>query len=288
MRSTVFLGYETAGIVILQLWRGRKILRYLNKRLLDTISPDLLFYVISHERSGTHFLINTIRGNTYVRQGWHVIHEWFGPYDEPANRFAHIDAFNATWEQAYREGAIIKSHCDRLLFDARYKRAKTIYVLRDPRDTLTSWFHYLNSDTFHRCNSQVGDHRCQSFSEFLRRPVSPWLRYGYSLCGDFSNVVERWASHVSGWLTMPDVLIVRYGDLKRDYKAVLERVSDFVGLRLRVRARPVSLHDAPSVLPRKGIIGDWKSLFTQADETFLQRVVERAGIDWFEVIDRDC
>ena len=287
MRPTDFLGYKIAGVIASQLQRGRKMLRYVRERLLDIISPDLLFYVISHERSGTHFLINTILANAYIRWGYHTIAEWSGPYDEPSSRFAHIDAFNATSEQAYREAAIIKSHCERSLFDARYKKAKVVYILRDPRDTLTSWFHHVNNDRFQRANPQASDCRCQPFSEFLRRPISsPWLKYGYSLHGDFSNVAERWASHVSGWLAAPGTLVVRYEELKRDYKAVLKRVSDFLGLRLKIRTRAMGLHDLPSVLPRKGIIGDWRNVFTQADKVFLRRAVERAGIDWSKVTDR--
>ena len=262
----------------------RKLRRIILHKMLDIISPDLLFYVISHERSGTHFMINTILRNTYAKRGWHNVGEWFGPYDNHTDRFAHIDAFNSTWEQARKQRAIIKSHCDRDLIEAQYKRAKVIYVLRDPRDTLTSWFHYLNRDEFYHHNPQVPDHRCESFAEFLRRPLSPFLKYSYSLHGNFSNVAERWASHVSGWLGTPGTLVCRYEQLHRDYRFVLGRVADFLGLRLRLRTRPVGLHDVPSILPRKGIIGDWRNVFSEADEAFLREAVEKAGIDWDWVI----
>ncbi len=255
-------------------------------RLLEFLSPDILFYVISHERSGTHFVMNTILRNTYIRQCWNNIGEWFGPYDNYTKRFEHIDAFNSTWEQAWKQAAIIKSHCDRDLFRSRYKNTKVIYVLRDPRDTLTSWFHYLNRDEFYYNNPQVSDHRCESFSEFLMRSVSLFLKQSYSLNGNFSNVAERWASHVSGWLGAPDTLVVRYEDMHRDYKPVLVKVSDFLGLRLRLRTRPVSLHDLQSILPRKGIIGDWKNVFSESDEAFLQEAVEKEGIDWHWLIDK--
>lgn len=76
-------------------------------KLLDFLSPDLLFYIISHERSGSRFVMNTILRNTYIKQNWHNIGEWFGPYDNPANRFAHIDAFNSMWDLARKQGSII-------------------------------------------------------------------------------------------------------------------------------------------------------------------------------------
>ena len=257
--------------------------RELNTRLWRIISPDFIFYVISHERSGTHFLINTILGNTFTKQKICHIGEWFGPYDKSEDRFLHINNSNSKWKELHRETSIVKSHCDRELFEAVYQKAKVIYVLRDPRDTLTSWFHYLNRDEYYRNNPVVSDHRCKSFSEFLTRPISPFLRYSYSLHGNFSNAAERWASHVSGWLDMPDTLVVRYEDVHQDYKSVLGQICEFLGLHPRRKTRSIGLHDAPSILPRKGIVGDWKNTFSASDEAFVQQAVERAGIHWSSV-----
>ncbi len=257
--------------------------RTLGDRWLGLVAPARLFYVISHERSGTHFVMNTIMKNTYVRQGFHDLGGWPGPYDAPARRFAHIDAFNRTWDTAPRTAAMIKSHCDRALFDARYRQAKVVYVLRDPRDVLTSFFHYLNRPEFARYNPGAGDHRSPEFPVFLHRPISPFLRNTYSLAGNFANVAERWAAHVAGWLNTPATLTVRYEDLHQNHAAVLARLVAFLDLRPRRRTRPVALHDAPSILPRKGVIGDWRSAFAEGDEAFLRAAVERAGVDWTRV-----
>jgi len=113
------------------------------------------------------------------------------------------------------------------------------------------------------------------------------LKYGYSLNGDFSNVTERWASHISGWLKSPDTLVVRYEQIKEDCGKVLEMLSAFLGLKLKKSLKEVRLHQAPSILPRKGIIGDWQNIFTEADEIFLRQAVEQAGVAWNEVIYND-
>jgi hypothetical protein len=257
--------------------------RELYSGLWKIISPDLIFYVISHERSGTHFVINTILKNAFIKQRIHHIGEWFGPYDKFDDRFVHIHNSNYKWKELHRKASIIKSHCDRDLFEAVYKKEKVIYVLRDPRDTLTSWFHYLNRDEYYRNNPAVSDHRCKSFSEFLTRPISPFLRYSYSLHGNFSNVAERWASHVSGWLAMSDTLVVRYEDLHQNYKPVLGHICEFLGLHPRRRTRSIGLHDAPSILPRRGVVGDWQNMFSGSDEAFVRQAVERAGINWSQV-----
>lgn len=254
--------------------------------LVERFSPKAPFYVISHERSGTHFLINTLTRNTYIRPGrgrigaHQDVGQWTGPYDDPTDRFNHIDDFFSNWPARIDGPTIVKSHCDRDLFSLRYRQAPVLYVLRDPRDTLVSFYHYLNHPKFYEFNPHLGNHRCSSFSEFLRRPVTPMLQYGFSLHGEFSNVAERWARHVAGWFQAPGSLVVRYEDLLTDYDAVLQRVASFLGLRLRLRRSPVGLHEGLSHLPRKGVMGDWATLFSKADEEFLRAVIEDAGLDW--------
>lgn len=255
-------------------------------RALGVLYKDILFYVISHERSGTHFAINTIVRNTNIRTGFHNIGEWFGPYDKDDDRFTHIEWFNQAWEGKEKCAAVIKSHCDRDLYDAKYRKAKVIYVLRDPRDTLTSWFHYLNREEYYRNNPQVSDHRCETFTEFLRRPVSPFMKYSYSLHGDFSNVVERWAHHVRGWSDTTNTLSVRYEDLLLDCTTVLNRISEFLDVRVKRKTHQVGLYDAPSILPRKGIVGDWKNIFTKSDEQFVRETLGQVDIRWDDVVYR--
>ena len=246
----------------------------LSCQLASLSAPHMLFYVISHERAGTHFTINSILRNCVIRRGMHNIGEWFGPYENPADQRLHIDAFNAKWAQKQTGPSIIKSHCDRDLFEAYYKKAKIIYVLRDPRDVMTSWFHYLNNPKYYAANPQVPDHHCASFADFIRRPASPFLLHCYSLKGDFSNVAERWAKHAKGWIDAPDTIVVRYEDLKIEPSNVLGEVADFLGLSLRRKISRVTIENAPSILPRKGTIGDWRSLFSPEDERFLMEAIE--------------
>jgi hypothetical protein len=260
-----------------------KLIAQIKNSIREQVAPDILFYVISHERSGTHFCINTILKNTFLRPGYHIIPEWFGPYDRPEERFEFIKEFNRNWHGHREKSAVIKSHCERSLFEKVYRREKVIYVLRDPRDVMNSWFHYLNRDTFHKYNPQAGCQYCNSMSEFLRRPSGNWLRYGSSLEGNFTNVVERWASHVSGWLTAPDTLVVRYEELKREYKKVLLKMASFLDIIQRPIKRPVGLYDGDAILPRKGMVGDWQNFFGPGDEAFIRSVVEGYGLNWDDV-----
>jgi hypothetical protein len=238
------------------------------------------FYVVSHERSGTHFLINTLLKNAVLRPEYHDTGEWVGPYASGQNgQFAHIDALRANWESLPARVSIIKTHSDRELFDFRYPKAKVVYVLRDPRDTLVSFYHYLK-DPPNKNFRWNAEHRYASLSEFLRRPLSSFLRWSYSRHGKSDTVAERWANHVKGWLGAGDAAVVRYEEIKTDFRRVLGRLSPSLNLTLLPSLSPVGLHESFSVAPRKGVIGDWRNHFTAEDEALVRDAVEQAGLEW--------
>jgi len=250
------------------------------KSHLSSARQPAPFYVVSHERSGTHFLINTLLKNAVLKPDYHDSGEWGGPYTSAAqDQFAHIDLLSANWAGITARASIIKTHADRELFEFRYPKAKVVYVLRDPRDTLVSFYHYLK-DPPNQGFRWRGEHQYASVSEFLRRPPSSFLRWCYSRHGRSNTVAERWASHLKGWLGAPDTVVVQYEDLKTDFRGVLERLSPFLSLDLLPSISPVGLHERFSFAPRKGVIGDWRNHFTAEDEELVRAAAERAGLDW--------
>ena len=255
-------------------------LRNWAKVTLSAAHPPAPFYVVSHERSGTHFLINTLLKNAVLKPDYHDSGEWLGPYSSGAqDQFSHVDMLRANWEGITARASIIKTHSDRELFDFRYPKAKVVYVLREPRDTLVSFYHYLK-DPPNKSFRSIAEHQYSSVSEFLRRPLSGFLRWCYSRHGKSNTVAERWANHVRGWLGAGDTVVVRYEELKTDYRRVLGRLSPFLNLDLLPSSSPVGLHEGFSVAPRKGVVGDWRNHFTAADEALVRAAVEQAGLDW--------
>jgi hypothetical protein len=241
------------------------------------------FYVVSHERSGTHFMINTIFANAYVRPHLRYVGDWLGPYDRPESRHRHLEDFRREWPLWKNGGGLVKTHADAHLFREWYPAAPVVYVWRDPRDTLVSFFHYLNSDELHRTNPSLESQRCESFAEFLRRPLTDYLKHGFSDAASFDSVAARWASHVSGWLSVPDICVIRFEQIKSDFRRVVRDICRSTGALPRWRQKAVGLHDAISVLPRKGVAGEWKKYFTKEDEIFLEEQAQRYGLgkeDW--------
>lgn len=240
-------------------------LRGLAKRCLLAPAPPF-FYVITHERSGTHLLINTLIRNCWIANHHVTIGEWQGPFDRPAARFGPVEAFRPA--DLSTRGFPVKSHCDRPLFEAAYPDAPVVYVRRDPRDVLTSYYHFLE-------RYELG-----TFSAFLRQPLPDALRLGASLHGDFANPVERWCHHVRGWTGSAGCLEVTFEDLLRDPLGEVRRVAGFLGVWRRPRQRPVRMGEMHSIRPRKGTVGDWRGHFGEGDLEHVRDTVEQAGISW--------
>jgi hypothetical protein len=109
--------------------------------------------------------------------------------------------------EAFPAPRVFKSHLPRqwLPDGARY-----IYVERNPKDVLISYFYFYRA--------YLGFHG--SFDEFYRRFMDGRVQYG------------SWFDHVTGWRAHaddPDVLIVQYEHLVSDRKASIRRILDFLG-----------------------------------------------------------
>lgn len=96
-------------------------------------------------------------------------------------------------------------------------QARYIYVVRDGRDVVTSFFHHLSNQ------ANAGGFE-GTFEEFFDAWLDGSLPYG------------RWADHVRSWFlgvtgaAADRVLFVCYEDLKADLSSQLRRVASFLGL----------------------------------------------------------
>lgn len=250
---------------------GRIVFRLLARR--DVV------YVISHERSGTHLALNLLYRNLYITQTFHDLPVWPGRGLGQASLGDHWRRQGDRIRGFRASGGLVKSHVDANVFQQFFPAAPVVYVLRDPRDTLVSFYHFLNHPDFHANNPGLNDLLCSSFAEFLRRPLSDFLRFGFSLDGVASNVMERWALHVRGWLTAPHVTVVRYEQLLRDFRSAIRSVARSSRLWPKLRMSPVEFGSGGFILPRKGVSGDWRNHFPPDDERLLSQTLSSHGID---------
>jgi hypothetical protein len=103
----------------------------------------------------------------------------------------------------YTKPVFFKSHA---LPQPDYRRV--IYLLRDGRDAMVSYYHYYHS---------------------LVRPLEflPLVR-------EAPDLPARWHEHVEAWMANPhraDFLLVKYEDLKQEPVRELRRMAEFAGLK---------------------------------------------------------
>lgn len=190
-------------------------------------------------------LANLIRYDSRTPVDFHSVQDVIPDLEIP-ERWGQIRAMSGR--------RILKTHVVPLR-GTRARRA--IYVVRDGRDAVTSYYHYLLSN-----GGFAGD-----FEAFMRwRPP-----YGF------------WEEHVQRWLDLSrrhDVLWLRYEDMKSNPAVELRRAAAFLEIEVppcaiewavdnasadqmrsveEARGRP---HSDGFAFVRKAVSGDWRTHFT--------------------------
>ncbi|KAF8005644.1 hypothetical protein BT93_K0048 [Corymbia citriodora subsp. variegata] len=170
---------------------------------------------------------------------------------------------------------------------------KIVYITRNPKDTLVSLWHFLN----HRRSDEEGPFPFERAFESFCDGVSAFGPF-------FEHVLEYYRASLE---TPEKVLFLKYEDLKRDPRGQLKRLSSFLGRRLeeeeeevedivwrssleRLKSLEVNKNGVDpwvkfpySAYFRKGVVGDWKSLFTAEMARRLDEItrtkLEGSGLD---------
>ncbi|ETE61148.1 Amine sulfotransferase, partial [Ophiophagus hannah] len=162
----------------------------------------------------------------------------------------------------------------------RNKRAKIIYVFRNPKDVLASMYH------FHKISVTLETPK--DFDTFLEK----------FLAGKVGN--SLWLDHIEGWCTHKDdfnILFLSYEEMKKDLRSSVLKICNFLGkelsekevddvvdkatfdnmkmdARANYRFMPSDQIDfSKGDFLRKGTIGDWKNLMTVAQSERFDRII---------------
>lgn len=156
-----------------------------------------------------------------------------------------------------------------------------IYVYRDGRDVLVSYFHMYKNYV----NPMI------EFLKFFEDFLAGRVQYG------------SWFQHVATWTTHqePHVLFVRYEDLIRETKAEIKRIAEFIGVSIlpernanileqcsfefmrRNEAKfapgsPAWPGRGPGTFIREGRSGGWKDLMTQDQQLAFEQVAKKYAV----------
>nr|XP_006135300.1 sulfotransferase 6B1-like isoform X1 [Pelodiscus sinensis] len=142
-------------------------------------------------------------------------------------------------------------------------KAKILVLFRNPKDTAASFFH------FHNNTPNVPSYISwdEFFSEFMSGKVS-W--------GSYFDHAVAWNKHIED----ENVMLITYEDLKENLTSGLKQIAEFFGFSptaeqiqsiadrgnfqaMREKSQEIYGPIGP-VLFRKGVVGDWKNLFSDA------------------------
>ena len=163
---------------------------------------------------------------------------------------------------------------------------RVVCIVRDPRDVLVSYYYFA------RMNNLIGF--TGNFNDFFDTFITNLVPYG-PLDEFYSQLTSLAKSAEFG----NRVLIVRYEDLKQDFKGQVEKICLFLGrdpltpdemTLLKNHCSFQSMQDNPSVnyshwkdlglskegeasFMRKGIIGDWKRHFSQEQTKTFDKIM---------------
>ncbi|XP_077991688.1 sulfotransferase 1B1-like [Glandiceps talaboti] len=179
---------------------------------------------------------------------------------------------------------IIKSHLQYKFFpkQAMEKKCKIVYVARNAKDTLVSYYYFHTNNYFHGYNDKP-------WSEFFKIAMDKKLPYG------------DWFDHVIGWGKHKDednVCFMTYENMKKDPREVVYQLASFLNKELseetvdkilefcsfknmkknttvNMELETVMFDVKRAPFMRKGIVGDWQNHFTVAENDEFEKLYER-------------
>ena len=132
----------------------------------------------------------------------------------------------------------LKTHLpvDQLVF---HRRAKYIYIARDGRDTLWSWFnhHHGYTDAIYTLFNNAPD----LVGPPLERPGDDIVAYFHAWLDGDGYPAWPFFSNVQSWFDvreLPNVLLLHFNELKRDLPGVVRQVASFLDITVNEQVFP--------------------------------------------------
>lgn len=213
--------------------------------------------VLSHERSGTHFLINSIALN--IGYSCNQV-----DFPMASQLIPGIDKMNPTSPLKFKDyqqvldnfisnnhpdNFIFKSHHHIKLFqnlDSLFENFHLFYIIRDIKDVMTSCYYYFNRAP------QWFPHE-QDIEKFVleTKPHLHGFNYDYTPF-EYNNLIERYIDHTRSWLNEPRINLVRYEDLSNNFNKEVERILNIICVPVPEQLTRPTLSNA-GINNRKGI-----------------------------------
>jgi hypothetical protein len=205
-----------------------------NFTLFEDMRPAVM--VVSHERSGTHFLMNSLAScYGYTSAPW-------VDFDRPTfniNYYYLPEVRDLLLALADRPMAnVVKSHHAADFFAGELQRITERYVIfvvcRDPAAVMVSFWRFM-----HQWPWNEGPKTLDAESFATAEPCGRLL--GYQMRQQ-ASMLHRWSAHAEGWLaaaaSSSRVVVVRYEDLDSNYEETVRGFSKYLGRPPQAIVRP--------------------------------------------------
>ena len=187
----------------------------------------IIILVSSHRRSGTHFLIDSLRAN--IQDSVFPNHRQLPVDFNLGSLFSKDEKILNIFKSLINDNStvIIKSHLlpeecnmedpkDKIeeYIKEIYENSKKIYISRDGKDTLVSLYKFINPPI--------------SFSQFIREKNDHIVREIRSENYFDSNRVYYWTYHTTRWQLDKTVKQISFSDLSCQFDLTLSNISTFL------------------------------------------------------------
>jgi hypothetical protein len=206
--------------------------------------------VVSHERSGTHFMMNALAANGgYVSNPWINLDFQTGLNLHAPRVLAEVFAKYA----AKPSLNIVKSHHQLAFFEpvlpGILRDFRIVYMVRHPSSMMVSLMRYLNAWSWDE------GPRCVTPSELIRQePSGAMLRYQKR---QLPSMMARWREHAGPWVRQagvtPGIEVVRYEDMDQRFEETMASLMRRLGLPSGPLKKPDARHEV--VLPNPSKAG---------------------------------
>lgn len=258
---------------------ARRLSQMVRYRRLGLAGVPVLF-ANSFPKSGTHLLTQVLAGFTSLGPAVDSGLPAVVTFDGETGRERSIEEILADLRR-FLPGDIAYGHIHALptamdeLCRARYA---TCFILRDPRDVVVSHVHYVTQMKPNHIHHAYYNQVLHTFDERLSASIA-----GVSEAGGYTALPDVRARFVPffGWLTRPEVLVLRYEEFLADLPTALGRVLEhalqrgFPLLIERERAIEIlagSIDPQRSPTFRSGKAGGWRERFTPAHKELFKTV----------------
>uniref|UniRef100_A0A8B9PGE8 Sulfotransferase n=1 Tax=Apteryx owenii TaxID=8824 RepID=A0A8B9PGE8_APTOW len=225
---------------------------------LEARRDDLV--LVSYPKCGVNWLIQILNDLIFTTtQSKYVSAEL--PFIECGDP----DKYQVSEKKLLNRLQILATHLnyDRLPKSIFENKAKILVLFRNPKDTAVSFFHFhKNAPSFPSYSSWD-----EFFSEFMNGKV---------IWGSYFDHAVTWNKHIED----ENIMVVTYEDLKENLTSSVKQIAEFFGFPSTaeqiqsvadratfqvVKEKAQETHGPVGpILFRKGVVGDWKNLFTEA------------------------